>query len=80
MHFLTNRIILQAKNRRTTSWLYNFIPWNNKYDYTPLLVKGLSYLLKVLYAPKLEGTKHPGFPLVGPTGRNKAATPQKGSE
>ena len=38
--------------------------------------KGLSYILRVLYAPKLEGTKPPGLPLVGPTRRFKAATPQ----
>ena len=41
--------------------------------------KGLSYILRVLYALKLEDTKSPGLPFVSPTGRFKAATPQSRS-
>ena len=47
---------------------------SEKREVTPLPAKG--YLLRVLYAPKLEGTKHPGPPLVSPTGRSKATTTQ----
>ena len=37
--------------------------------------RGLFYTLRVLYAPKLEGTKPPWLPLVSPTWRFKATTP-----
>ena len=34
------------------------------------------FIFEANIAPKLEGTKHPGLPLVSPTGRIKAATTQ----
>ena len=78
---------LQADNPASQTFVVNInydakdlIQPNYKYVYIQMTLilhaKGLSYILRVLYAPKLEGAKHPGPPLVSPTGRSKAATTQ----